>query len=72
MTITTAVGATAPAAGPQCPEALYSPATDTLRRCVLGPHAGTDSRAWHETKDGIQWRHTDTEPKEGPEWMPPF
>ncbi|KUH38419.1 MULTISPECIES: hypothetical protein [Streptomyces] len=56
-------------AGPQCPAALYSPSTDTLRRCVLGPH---DWRGWHETASGIQWRDTDAEPKEGPEWTPPF
>lgn len=36
---------------PQCPEALYTPETDTLRRCIQsGPHD------WHETERGIQWR----------------
>jgi hypothetical protein len=57
---------------PQCPEALYNPDTDTLRRCVLGPHGGLNLGVWHEAEDGIQWRIPDTEPKEGPEWTPPF
>ncbi|MEU0837150.1 hypothetical protein [Streptomyces sp. NPDC005969] len=36
---------------PQCPEALYTPETDTLRRCIQrGPHD------WHETEHGTQWR----------------
>lgn len=36
---------------PQCPEALYTPETDTLRRCIQnGPHD------WHETERGVQWR----------------
>ena len=37
---------------PQCPEALYSPETDVLRRCVQrAPHD------WHEAEGGVQWRH---------------
>lgn len=43
---------------PQCPEALYSPETDTLRRCTRGPH---DWRDWHETEIGTQWRHATEE-----------
>jgi len=36
---------------PQCPEALYTPETDTLRRCTQsGPHD------WHEDEHGLKWR----------------
>jgi hypothetical protein len=57
---------------PQCPEALFNPTTGAIRRCVLGPHAGGDLHAWHQTENGTQWRIPKTEPKEGPEWTPPF
>lgn len=53
---------------PQCPEALYSPETDTLRRCIRGPH---DWRDWHETERGIQWRHA-TEEHNSPQLDDPF
>ncbi|MFF2773387.1 hypothetical protein ACFVU3_00625 [Streptomyces sp. NPDC058052] len=56
---------------PQCPEALFNPVTGSLRRCVLGAHAGFDLTALHQTENGTQWRVC-TEPKEGPEWAPPF
>lgn len=72
MNDTSMAGASAPASGPQCPEALYTPQTDTLRRCVLGAHGGQDLGVWHESEDGIQWRHSGTESEEGPEWTPPF
>jgi hypothetical protein len=36
---------------PQCPEALYSPDIDVLRRCIQrGPHE------WHMSEDGVEWR----------------
>lgn len=36
---------------PQCPEALYSPDTDVLRRCIQrGPHE------WHMSEGGVEWR----------------
>lgn len=36
---------------PQCPEALFNPETDDLRRCVQhGPHE------WHKTPGGTEWR----------------
>lgn len=38
-------------ASPQCPEALYNPDTDTLRRCIRGPH-----QDWHETEGGLKWQ----------------
>lgn len=41
----------------QCPEALYSPETDTLRRCIRGPHSD-----WHETESGLQWQHNEEGP----------
>lgn len=53
---------------PQCPEALYSPETDTLRRCTRGPH---DWRDWHETESGTQWRHA-TEEQSSPTLDDPF
>jgi hypothetical protein len=56
---------------PQCPEALYSPTTDIIRRCVLNPREH-DWRDWHETESGTQWRHRINESMEGPEWTPPF
>ncbi|MFF7879154.1 hypothetical protein ACFZDM_33575 [Streptomyces californicus] len=40
---------------PQCPEALYSPDTDTLRRCIRDPREH-DWRDWHEAEGGIEWR----------------
>ncbi|MFJ3283345.1 hypothetical protein [Streptomyces halstedii] len=41
----------------QCPEALYIPDTDTLRRCVSGP----GRHAWHKDEHGTQWRDLMTE-----------
>ncbi|MFE4867652.1 hypothetical protein [Streptomyces sp. NPDC056682] len=41
----------ATAADPQCPEALYSPETDILRRCVE-----QDQHDWHRTAGGTQWQ----------------
>jgi hypothetical protein len=41
----------------QCPEALYSPETGTLHRCIRGPHSD-----WHETEGGLQWQHNEEGP----------
>ena len=57
---------------PQCPSALFNPMTGSIRHCVLGPHAGGDLNAWHQTENGTQWRLNIDESMEGPEWAPPF